>query len=184
MNTPNSQGVDSTLKDITTAEGLLERLRKGNAQSLELAIGDFKVPCRLISASEEATLAVKASIEARKKNPTGEKQDIFESYETMKAILVAATNINGSPTVPPRFFELLSNVELVAIFDNYQTLNHTINPSLADMTDEQITQIVDDIKKKKAVAKDFYTWQLAAVGKFFLERVIPSLQMDSGVGSA
>lgn len=168
---------------FTSAEDLLRAMRKGNSQRLEIGMGEFKFPVRLLSAHEEATIAVKAAQSSQRANPTGLKREIFEAQATMIALLVAATLIDNAPSVPPRFFELLTSEELGTLYDEYTTLNKTVNPNVQDMKAEEIAVIVDDIKKKKRVAKDFYTYQLAAVGKYFLQVIIPNLPTDSAPGS-
>lgn len=171
-----------SLAGIQTAEDLLSLLRKGNSQKLEIGLGDLKVPCRLLSATEEATIIVKASQEAMKKNPSGMKQEVFEAHETMRAILQAATTIDTVPGLPARFLPMLTGTELVSLYDEYVTLNHTINPNVQEMSVDEINEMVDSIKKKTKAAKDFYTWQLAAAGRYFLA-VIVNQPTGSGAGS-
>jgi hypothetical protein len=168
---------------FTTAEDLLRAMRKGNTQKLEIGMGAFTFPVRLLSAHEEATIAVKAAQACQRANPTGLKREIFEAQATMIAILTGATLIDNSPSIPPRFFELLTSEELGSLYDAYTTLNKTVNPNVQDMKAEEIAVIVDDIKKKRKVAKDFYTYQLAAVGKYFLQEIIPNLPTDNAPGS-
>ncbi len=169
--------------EMETAEDLLAALRKGNAQKLEIGLGELKVPCRLISAGEEAKIIVRASSQAKKTNPGGERQDVFEAQETMREMLKAATTIDSVPGLPERFFGMLTSQELVALYDEYVTINSMINPAFADLTKEQIAEIVSDVKKKKKGSKDFYTYQLAGLGKFFLEVVVPNLRMDNELTS-
>jgi|GEM_PF-5349314 len=178
-----SEQETTEVSGIRTVESLLAAMRRGNSQRLELKMGDDDVPVRLLSAHEEALTAVKAAQSAIKRNPTGLKPETFEAQCMMKAILFAATTIGGTPTIGERFYESLTATELGYLYDQYVTLNHTINPNIQEMKSEEIAAIVDDIKKKKRAAKDFYTYQLAAVGKYFLQEIIPNLPTDSAPGS-
>lgn len=168
---------------ITTAEDLLASLRKGNNQKLEIGLGELKVPCRLLSASEEAKIVVKAKQSAIHQNPSGKKQEVFESYETMKAMLEAATTVNGAPGFAMGFVDALTSSELAELYDQYVTINKMINPNIQLMKREEIQAIMDDVKKKKTVTNDYFSWQLAAVGKFFLEEIVANLPTDSEPGS-
>lgn len=184
MENSYSQSDPVDLDRITTAEDLLSLLREGNNQKLEIGLGKLKVPCRLLNAKEEAIITAQAESRALKENPQGAKREIFEAQEVMKAILLAATNIKGVPGFPQKLVDMLSNQELTTLFDQYVSLNHTINPNIQDLSQVEIQAMVDNVKKKKTAASDYYSWQLAAVGKFFLDKIIPNLPMDSGAGSA
>ena len=184
MSDLNHQGDDDfNLDGIVTAEDLLASLRKGNGQKLELGIGSIKVPCRLLNANEEATIVVKAKQKAMKENPTGLKQEVFESNETMRAILSAATTINGAPSLPLGFVESLTADELSMLFDDYMAIKKTINPNMRELTPEQVKDIVERIKKKDATSKDFFIYQQAEIGRYFMDVIIPSLPTDNGPGS-
>jgi hypothetical protein len=169
-----TQGEGFDISNITTAKDLLAALRKGNTQTLELGLGELKVPCRLLNASEEAKIVVKAKQQARKENPSGVSIEVFESYEIMKAILLNATSINGMVGFPLNFLVELSQSELAELYDQYITINHTINPNFQEMKHEEIAVIVEGIKKKTVRASGLFTWQLAAVGRYFLENLLPS----------
>ena len=183
MESYNSHGEPLDLNNVVTTDQLLGKIRKGNDQKLEIGLGDLKVPCRLLSAVEEATLTVKAKQSALKLNPTGLKQEVFEAFEVMKAILGAATIINGAPQVPLGFYDKLTEPELSTLYDQYVSLNHTINPNLQELTSEQINSIVEEVKKKNLNSKGLYSYQLAGIGKYFLDVIIPSLQMVKEHGS-
>lgn len=182
MDAFNSQSEPVNVNEIQTAEALLAKLRAGNNQKLEIGLGDFKTPVRLLDAAEEARILAESQIAATKLNPSGVQKEVFEAQITMKQILVAATSINGQVGMSKKFLDLLTHVELSELFDQYNTLNHTINPSVQSLRPEEIIKLVESVKKKQKTAKDFYTWQLAAIGTFFLDSVLPMLQTanDSG----
>lgn len=171
------------LNKITTTEDLLAKLRSGNKQNLEIGFGELKVPCRLLNAAEEATIMVQAAQAAARENPTGVQKEVFEAQITMKQILLKATTIGGVPGLNKAFLDELSHTELNALFDQYNTLNHTINPNIQQLSQDEINEIVDQVKKNLKTSSDYYTWQLGAIGKYFLDVVLPILQTVSERGS-
>lgn len=175
MNSFNSQAEALDLNKITTTEDLLAKLRAGNNQKLEIGLGELKVPCRLLSAAEEATLIVKSAQAAAAQNPTGIQKEVFEAQITMKQMLLAATTVQGVPGLTKDLLDMISHTELNDLFNQYNTLNHTINPNLQTLTQAEILAIVEDVKKKTKTSRDFYTYQLAEIGRFFLDMVIPTL---------
>lgn len=175
MDAFNSQGDAFSSRSIVTAEDLLKQLREGNTQKLEIGLGALKLPVRLINAKEEATIMAQAQIKAQKDTPLGVKKEIFEAQQTMKDILYQATRTETSPGIPLSFLEQLSNEELSNLFDQYVSINHTINPNIQSMTEDQMMEIVDGIKKKSLDVKSLYIWQLAEIGRLFLEKIVPKL---------
>jgi len=173
---------NSILDNIQTAETLLEALRKGQTQKLELGLGALKIPCRLLNASEEAIIVVKAKQKALLSNPTGMKQEVFESYEAMKGILKASTSIEGTVGFNDRFLEALSASELAYIYDQFVSLNHTINPNFQNFSAQEINDLVEGIKKKTVDVNSLFTYQLAGVGKWCLTNIL-KLPTDSEPGS-
>lgn len=173
------------LKKVTTTEDLLASLRKGNTQNIAIGLGEIKIPCRLINASEEARIYVLAKQKSIKDNPTGLRQEVFESYAVMKAILAAATTFNGAPSLPMGFLDALTSQELLQMYDEYVTLNKTINPNIQTMTPDEIATVIQDVKKKgpTIVLSGLFTHHLAAIGKYFLATIIPSIPTDSEPGS-
>jgi hypothetical protein len=165
---------DTQTKKYGTAQELLAALRSGNNQKLELTVGLAVIPCRLVNAIEEAGIIVRAKPKADKINPDGIKRELIESVCIQKDILAAATTINGMPGLPLGFLDLLTNPELEAIYDQYISLCHTINPNIQSLSQDEILQVVDGIKKKSLSTKNLFSYQLAEVGKFFLDVVLPN----------
>jgi len=182
VNYSNQQSSAVNLDEIVTAEDLLAKLRKGNEQKLEIGLGDLKIPVRLINAKEESTIIAKAEIKALKDTPQGNKKDIFEAQQIMKDLLYSASQVHGSPGLPMRFLEALSHKELTTLFDQYVSLNNTINPNIQDLSESEIAEIVDGLKKKQKTVNDLYSWQLAALGRFFATKVLPLLQTANEPG--
>lgn len=169
-------------KEFKTAEDLLSAIRKGNSQKLELGLGDIKIPCRLLNASEEAIITVKAKQRALANNPAGIDQKYFEAICIMQDMLQAATTVGGTPNLPVGFLQALSKEELTGFYDQFVSLNHTLNPNLQTMKPEEITSLVQGIKKKTHSSKNLYTWQVQEIGRWFLDVVLPSLPMDNAAG--
>ena len=176
-----SEATDSK-KIYGSAAELLAALRSGNTQVLELAVGVAKVPCRLINAGEEAKLIVQAKSKASKQNPNGVKLELFESVQLMKDVLASATTIDGAPGLPMGFLDELTSQEIEALYDQYITLNRTINPNIQTLSQDEINELIGGIKKKSLSTKNLFSYQVLAVGKYFLDVIIPSLPTDSVPG--
>lgn len=176
-------GAFDTAKLVTAAD-LLAALRKGESQDqpLEIGLGELKAPCRLLNAAEELRIVVTATQRARQGNITGEKLEISISYAVMSDILTAACTVNGH-SLPQGFLEMLSAKELSALYDQYTDLNYVVNPNLPELTTEEIGELIDGVKKKNVNPKNLFSYQLRAVGKYFLDVIIPSLQMVKERGS-
>lgn len=168
--------------EISTAEELLKVLRSGHKESLELQIGTFSYPVRLLNAQDEAVIIVKAKMTARKNNPKGIDLELFESLECMREILRAATSFEEN-FFPVGFLESLSTNELTELYNRYQTLCKTINPEFESMNQAELLELIAEVQKKNRKVSSLYTWQLAGIGKYCLEVIIPVLQTASAHGS-
>ena len=150
-------------------EALLERMRDGYETTLDLTYNKLKVECRLLPA-EEMAIAV-ANAKTKLKVPEGHERYLLEGQAVMKAVLKAATTVGPVIALGDKFLGMLTNEELVHFHDQYETLMKTCNPEFKNLDESDIADIISRIKKKSANASDFYTWQLAAIGKYFLERI-------------
>lgn len=166
------------VNNIQTAEELLSFLRKGNSQKFEIGYDGWKVPCRLLSATEMLNISIRAGQSAKSKNPTGVKQENFNAIESMILVLDKATTINGAPSFAMGFLESLPEVILLDLYDQYLLINNTINPSINHMKPDEIQKIVEDVKKKMSKASDYYSYQLAQIGRFFLDEIVPNIPTD------
>jgi hypothetical protein len=171
------------INEIDSAEKLLAYLRRGQNQKLEIGFEDWKIPCRIISAGEMLKLQVRGEMRARELNPTGEKMEAYIAFETMKLVLDSATTIDKKSFFSRSFLDGLPNNIIESLYDQYITIINVINPNIQSMSNGDIMKIVDDIKKNKTVTKNYFTYQLAEVGKFFLEEILPLIPMGKDVGS-
>jgi len=153
----------------TTAEEQLKLLRSGYAEQHELKLGDLVLPCRLMPAQEEAAIIgnAKASVKA----PSEAHRGLFESMAVMKEILFQACMVDKTPYASKRFLDGLTDVELDALYDQYMTIKETANPQFEKLSPAKIGELFEAVKKKERSSKDFFTWQLAAIGKFCLDQI-------------
>lgn len=167
--------MESEKLQIITTEDRLKKMRAGRDENLCLKYNDLEIPCRLLNAGEKAKLIYKAK--QKVKLPGSEGDKVFsESYEVMVAILVEACTIGGIPYANEDFTRSLTEPELVYLFDQYETILNTINPQFERLTDAQKIEIIENVKKKNATSSDYYTWQLAEIGRYFLDRVLPMVK--------
>ncbi len=156
-------------KQDNSVEALLERMRAGYNQDLFIEYNDLKVEARLLPGGEMATVISNAK--SKLKIPDGHDRKMLEGQAVMKSVLKAATTIGVTTSLGDRFLDLLTNEELVAIHEQYESKVKTINPNIDNFTTDQIAEVIVRIKKKTAKPSDFYMWQLAAIGSYFLVRL-------------
>ena len=70
----------------------------------------------------------------------------------------------------------MSSDELVEFYDTYMNEVKFANPNFEALNAEQIAQMIDDVKKKKTKAKDYYTWQLAEIGRYCLNHLFQTVK--------
>lgn len=161
------------MKDFPkTLEEQLAAARKGPKQDLFLTLGDLEIPCRILGHREEAATIANAKMAARKSKPETGQAQLFESMEVMRAILMKVTNVKSVQHLTPLFLNELSSAELDSLYDQYLTLMNTANPEFEKMSSAKIGEMIAAVKKKEMAPRDFFTWQLAAIGRCYLEEIL------------
>lgn len=154
---------------IVSVEDQLALMRQGLKAKMELKLGGLVVSCRLLSMTEEATVISNA-----KKNlkvPEGHAADLFEGCAVQKAILNAASTVDGVPQLSLGLLDKMTDIELGGLYDQYLSVKASVDPEFETMPADRIVALIQDVKKKEIALKDLYTWQLAAIGKFFLDQL-------------
>jgi hypothetical protein len=157
---------------IITAEDQLRLMRSGYKAELELKYGQLKVPCRLMSALEESATITNAKKKLKVPNESDRK--LLESIAVMKAVLVAACTVDDVPHLSLSFLDKLTDTELDALYDQFMTIKETADPEFEKLSPDQVRELVSAVKKKEKATRDLFTWQLAAIGKFFLDEILPA----------
>ena len=150
-------------------ESQLKRIRQGYKEKLVIKMGGLDVPCRIMSAEESVKCISNAKFNL--KIPEGHDRELLESIAVQKAILKEGCNVGGVPYIHDRLLDLLSSDELGEFYDTYMAEIKFVNPEFEALQAEQIAQMIDDVKKKKTTAKDYYTWQLAEIGRYCLNHL-------------
>ena len=160
---------------VITAEDRLKEMRAGYKTKLELVIGAFSIPCRLMSASEEITAIAraKADLKIPPHHESARKQ--FEGLEIQKSILALACTVDGVPYVNREFLDKLSLSEIETLYDQYVSTIRSVNPNFESMTGDEVSEMIIAVKKKEKDQNDFFMWQLAEIGKFFLAKILPTV---------
>jgi hypothetical protein len=161
-----------------TVEERLKKMRSGYDQHPELIYGLLHIPCRIMNASEEARVI--AAAKNNFKAPTENDRKYSEGPEIMKAVLETGCTVDGVQHADREFLKELSSAELEELHDQYIGVLRTSNPTLQALSQDQIVEIITEVKKKEKASSDFYTYQLAAIGRYFLDRILP---MASDAGS-
>jgi hypothetical protein len=159
---------------IVTAEDQLKLMRQGYKQTLEIKLGGLVVPCRIMPALDEATVI--ANAKTGLKVPNEEQRALFESLAVMKAVLSNGCTVDSTPYLSDGFLSKLSNDELSELYNQYQTVVRTVNPTFEQLTPDQLGEIIETVKKKERSSRDFFTWQLAEIGRYFLDEILPRVK--------
>lgn len=167
--------MDAEKLKIISNEERLKLMRAGKDQNLCLKYNDLEIPCRLLNAGESAKIIFKAK--QKVKLPGNESDKVFsESHEVMVHLLVEACTVDNVPYANEEFIRQLTEPELIYLFDQYETMLNTINPTFERLTDEQKVEIINSVKKKKASSSEYFTWQLAEIGRYFLDQLLPMVK--------
>lgn len=156
-------------KDHVSPEDQLALLRADYAEAPTIKAGKLKVPVRLLNATEKVTIIGQAELNLQ--IPDGVDPKLFKSLEVMKGVLIAGGTVDGVPRLSRRFLDLLSDSEIGHMYDEYETLCKTSNPEFRNLSGDQLMGLVNAVKKKEASPSDYFTWQLAEIGRFFLENL-------------
>ena len=103
----------------------------------------------------------------------------MEAIAVQKAVLKAGCTVGGVPYLPDALLNDLGSDELSKLYDLYMLEIKFVDPKFEALEMEQILEIVESVKKKKTAAKDYFTWQHAAIGRYFLAKILP---MDNAHG--
>ncbi|MGZ3316859.1 MAG: hypothetical protein ACXU95_06115 [Isosphaeraceae bacterium] len=116
---------------------------------------------------------------AQQKEPSGKIDPVEESAEKMKAVLLAATNVKSVQYMGTEFLNKLPAAALDALYDQYVSKMREVNPQFEKLSMDRLGEIISSVKKKEKAPRDFFTWELAAIGRFYLEEI---RQLDSAPG--
>lgn len=152
-----------------TVEEQLAAMRSGYKVDLRIKIGGLEIPVRLMPADEEASVIANAKLQV--KVPEKVDSRLQTASAIMKAILVAAANVDGTPYLSQKFLKELSHQELNSFYDQYVTLCDSVNPEFEALSNEKIAEMIVAVKKKEKAANDFFTSDLAAIGRYFLAQI-------------
>lgn len=160
------------MSEITTADDILKKIRLGYKQDLKVKLGDYEIPCRLMSATEERRVI--ASAKAGLKVLLESARDLEESLAVMKAVILRGCTVDNTPRMPQAVLDELTNSEIESLYDQYLTVCTTVNPEFESLSEAQIVDLIKEVKKKNQPARDLFTWQLVAIGKYFLDVFLPA----------
>lgn len=153
-----------------TADDQLALMRKGYNADLKLKVGGLEVPVRLMPVDEEATVIENAKASVKLPNDKVNPK-LFVSSAIMKGVLQAAATVDGTPHLSKKFLDKCSHRELNELFDQYNSVCDSANPEFETLSDDKIAEMILAVKKKERIASDFFTSDLAAIGRFFLEQL-------------
>lgn len=152
-----------------TAEEQLNLMRQGYKAELRIKLGGLEIPVRLMSAIEEADTI--ANAKTGLKIPDQADPKLHVSIAVMKAVLEKAANVDGVPYLSRKCLDGMTHQELNALYDQYLTVCDSVNPEFEDLEAKQISDMIVAVKKNEKAPTDFFTSDLAAIGRFFLVQI-------------
>lgn len=184
----NNPQIPLSIDEIKTASPteLLAAMRRGTEQSLFIKFNKIRIPVRLLTALEEAEVINKSRIRAIEKlagNGDSNSINRMKSTFTMMSILIRATSIKGDVGFTESELTEMTSDELTFLYDQYVSVCKVVDKEFESMSHDEIKDLIMSVKKKTTLASDYYSWQHAAVGKFFLTEIVPILPEDKDLGS-
>lgn len=159
------------MSEIQSTADILKKIRSGYKADLKLKYGDYEIPCRLMAASEERSVIGSARVGVKVVHEGS--RDLDESLAVMKAVLQRGCTVENTPYLSKDVLDNLTNGEIQELFDQYTTTCNTVNPEFESLSASQVIDLINEIKKKNQKASDLFTWQLAAIGRYFLDDFLP-----------
>lgn len=167
----------------SSIEDKLKAMRKGYEQDIVVKYGDLDIPMRLMTATEEHKITATARLEARKTSVglSPEEASMNESLTIMKYILLEGSTIGKSTAaLPMQLLNLLTSAEIGALYDGYLDVCMQVDKAFEDLSPGEIESIVHEVKKNPEAAKSYSTRQLKGIGKYFLETLLPAVNLAGG----
>lgn len=160
------------MAEIISVDDIIRKMRAGYSADLKIKYGEYEIPCRLMSATEERRVIGQARANLVVIHEGSKELD--ESLAVMKAVLLAGCTVDNTPRLPQGALDKLTNAEVESLFDQYTTICKTVNPGFESLTEAQIVELIQLIKKKGQKANDLFTWQRAEIGRYFLDVFLPA----------
>jgi hypothetical protein len=166
---------------FATIEEKLKAMREGYKFSHSLQYGGFPFEVRILSADEEAKIYASARAHVAKlPGITEDERDGLKPLENMKAILMAAATIGSDQHLPRSLLNQLSTAEIQALYESYLDICCEVDPKFTSLSQNEINEIIAEVKKSPEAVNGLSTRQLKGIGKSFLEDFLPMVNKLGG----
>mgnify|MGYP001021195841 CR=1 FL=1 len=159
--------------EIITIEDRLRKMREGYKLELKIVAGGLDIPCRLLTATEEVQTIARARASINLPANYSGSVEAFTGVEIQKAVLETACTVDNVPYAPRAFLDKCTLSEIQEIYDQYVSVLRQVNPRFEKIAPEEVAEMILAVKKNQKEPSDYFTWQLAEIGKFFLEKILP-----------
>ena len=148
------------------SEGLeiLEKMRMGVAYKHPVSIRNFHCMLRPLTIDEQNNLfqEIKHTLDM---TPEAQRTGLMETT------LLASKTIERASTMEPGMAPQLNSYiiakmtpdEVICIYNQYLDILDKVNPSLEQLTTEQVEGLVEEVKKNRLALADQSSWQLRQV---------------------
>lgn len=151
---------------------ILRAMRMGVSYYFTISLRAFTIRMRPLSQSE--FLKVTADVQAIiRSSPKDYQNRIAEEIETAKVIIIQASTSDIGKHDPQITDEVLKHFtihELLALYKQYNAKVEELDPAIETLTDDQVRDYVESLKKKLVSLSDLSISQLKAVTTFLLTR--------------
>lgn len=162
--------------NTVSAKDQLEKLRAGQNQKLEIKYGELVVRCRILSADQLADAMENGRSAVKLPKGTSEDHQIQKrSTAVCKSVLRVGTTVNNTPYLNDEFLDNLSSAELEILYDQYLLLLNQVNPEYDKLSEDEILVLIARVKKKTTLSSSLTSYQLAEIGRYFLEIMLPQV---------
>lgn len=127
----------------------LEAMRQGVDYRMPVQVRGFSITLRPLSIMEQMQVAATV-VENYNKLPTPAQNRLTENILKVKeTLMIASTTDVGTndPKITEYIVDRMTNDELQSLWKSYISACDRVNPSLDEMTMEQVNEIVDQVKK-------------------------------------
>lgn len=149
-----------------TIEDQLAMMREGHDAPMVFEMGSMPIQCRILTASELVRIEQDVQIERVKMEEGGVPWTEDWMLNRLRQItLERATKLEGEPvgTLTHDLLDRMSFDEVCFAYGEYLSLLRKVNPMLDDMSDEEVTELIEAVKKDPSLLSECTSTQLRRI---------------------
>jgi hypothetical protein len=149
-------------------------MRMGVSYSHSISVRNFSCKMRPLSIQEtidvtNAVIDEMATMEEVKKTRL-EEHTLIAIHTLVRASMPNPDSGFESAKLQAITLRKMTNDEVHALYNEYVAVTDKVNPSLDEMTTEEIKELVEAVKKNHSAVTGYSFWQLAKAVKYFVTK--------------